>query len=79
MDTILIFMLPLEIIFNVLVALIFLAYWGVAFIILYHLARFGIGVQPKKLAAIFLFGSIILSGTVLISFTTIDINQLIPQ
>lgn len=79
MDTILIFMLSLEIIFNVLVALIFLAYWGVAFIILYHLVRFGIGVQPKKLAAIFLFGSIILSGTVLISFTTVDINQLIPQ
>ena len=72
-------MLPLEIIFNILVAGIFLVYWGVVFIILYHLARFGIGVQPKRFAAIFLFGSIILSGAAIIFFINIDIGSLIPQ
>ncbi|MDP3763091.1 MAG: hypothetical protein Q8Q92_00280 [bacterium] len=66
---------PLEIILNVLVALILLAYWGVAFIILYHLARFGIGVQPKRFAAIFLFGSVALSVATIIFFMNIDINS----
>lgn len=71
--------LPLEIIFNTLAGGIFLIYWGVVFTILYHLTRFGIGVQPKKLAAIFLFGSIILSCTATILFMNIDINSLIPR
>jgi len=72
-------MLPLEIIFNILVAGIFLVYWGVAFIILYHLTRFGIGVQPKKFAAAFLFSSVVFSGVAIILFMNIDINLLIPQ
>lgn len=72
-------MFPLEIIFNILVAGILFAYWVVAFIILYHLTRFGIGVQPKKFATMFLFGSVVLSGVTIVFFTTIDINSLIPQ
>ena len=71
--------LPLEIIFNTLAAVVFLIYWGAAFIILYHLTRFGIGVQPKKFAAIFLFGSVVLSCAAIILFMNIDINSLIPQ
>lgn len=70
---------PLEIIFNVLIAVIFLVYWGMAFIILYHLTRFGIGVQPKRFAAIFLLGSVILSAATIILFMNIDINSLIPR
>ena len=70
-------MLPLEIIVNMLIAGIFFAYWGVVFIILYHLTRFGIGVQPKRFAAVFLLGSVILSGVAIISFMNIDINQLV--
>ena len=70
--------LSLEIIFNTLVAIIFLIYWGVAFVILYHLTRFGIGVQPKKFAAIFLLGSVALSFLTIILFTGIDKNSLIP-
>mgnify|MGYP001559593914 CR=1 FL=1 len=65
---------PLEIIFNVLVALILLAYWGMTFVILYHLTRFGIGVQPKRFAAIFLLGSVVLSVAAIIFFMNIDIN-----
>lgn len=70
---------PLEIIFNTLAAAVFLIYWGVAFIILYHLTRFGIGIQPKKFAAFFLFGSVILSCVTIILFMNIDINSLLPQ
>jgi hypothetical protein len=45
----------------VLVALLFLVfYWIFGFVILYHLARFGVGTQPKKFAAVFLLGSVVL-------------------
>ena len=70
-------MSTLEIIFNILAALLFLIYWGASFIILYHLTRFGIGVQPKKFAAIFLFGSVVLSGVAIILFMNLDINPLL--
>lgn len=33
------------------------AYWIFNFVIIYHLLRFGVGVQPKRFAAIFLLGS----------------------
>lgn len=72
----------IQIIFNILAALLFLIYWGVTFIILYHLTRFGIGVQPKRFAAIFLFGSVVLSAITIILFMSIDLNvltSLIPQ
>ncbi|MEX2013354.1 MAG: hypothetical protein WD897_00360 [Parcubacteria group bacterium] len=67
-------MFTLEIIFNILAGLAFFIYWVIAFIILYHLSRFGIGVQPKKFAAAFLFGSVVLSATVIILFTRTDIS-----
>ncbi|MDO8729098.1 MAG: hypothetical protein Q7K26_04395 [bacterium] len=70
---------PLEIIFNILAGLIFFVYWGVTFITLYHLTRFGIGVQPKKFAAALLLGSVILSGTAIILFMNINISSFIPQ
>lgn len=38
-----------------------LIYWTGVFFILYHLIRFGVSGQPKKLAIIFLGGSILLS------------------
>lgn len=78
MDTRLKFMFTLEIIFNILAGLAFLIYWGIAFVILYHLSRFGIGVQPKKFAAAFLFGSVVLSATVIILFMEIDISSFFP-
>ncbi|MEK7461628.1 MAG: hypothetical protein AAB586_00975 [Patescibacteria group bacterium] len=66
-------------IFNILAGVMFLIYWGTAFVILYHLSRFGIGVQPKKLAVIFLFGSVILSATTIILFMRIEISSLLLQ
>lgn len=38
-----------------------LIYWTAAFFILYHLIRFGVSGQPKKIAIAFLAGSIFLS------------------
>jgi len=70
---------PIEIIFNILVGLIFFVYWVATFIILYHLTRFGMGVQPKKFAIAFLFGSVVLSGMAIILFMNIDISSLIPK
>ncbi|MBP6974382.1 MAG: hypothetical protein KBB54_00375 [Candidatus Pacebacteria bacterium] len=42
-------------------AFLMLLYWSGTFVILYHLLRFGIGSQPKKIAVVFLAGSLILS------------------
>ena len=72
-------MFSLAIIFNTLAIVVFLVYWGVTFIILYHLTRFGIGVQPKKFAIAFFFGSVVLSGMAIILFMNIDISSLIPK
>ena len=40
---------------------VMLVYWTGAFVIMYHLIRFGVGNQPKKIAIIFLAGSLFLS------------------
>jgi len=79
MDVDLASMFTLVTIFNTLVVGIFLVYWGMVFVILYHLTRFGIGVQPKRFAALFLFGSLALSGVVVISSMNVDINALLPS
>ncbi|MDQ5912267.1 MAG: hypothetical protein QG568_482 [Patescibacteria group bacterium] len=42
-------------------AFLMLVYWTGTFVILYHLIRFGIGNQPKRIAIVFLAGSLILS------------------
>jgi len=67
----------LEIIFNILAALALFIYWVVTFIIFYHLTRFGIGTQPKKFAAVFLLGSVVLTSVVIIFFINSDISSLI--
>lgn len=69
----------LETAFNILMVVLSFFYWGVVFIILYHLTRFGIGVQPKRLAATFLFGSMVLFSVSVILRVNIDINALIKM
>lgn len=64
---------------NAIIGLLFFAYWIFVFVILYHLTRFGIGVQPKRFAAIFLLGSVVVSGAAIILFMNIDINSIIPK
>ncbi len=50
-------------------AFILLAYWTAAFLILYHLIRFGVSGQPKKIAIVFLAGSIVLSMVAVLLFS----------
>lgn len=68
---------PLEIISNAVVAVLFFVFWVVAFIILYHLTRFGVGVQPKKFAAVFFFVSLALFCAALLLYANIDLSLLI--
>ena len=48
-------------IIGIIFAFVMLAYWTASFLILYHLIRFGVSGQPKKIAIVFLAGSIVLS------------------
>lgn len=71
-------MLPLGSIANILVALILVGFWLVAFVIFYHLSRFGVGTLPKKLSALFLVGSLGLFVWVILSYHNLDFNLLRP-
>jgi len=51
-------------------------YWIFNFVIIYHLTRFGVGVQPKRFAVIFFLGSVFLSGLTLILFLQLDMEAL---
>ena len=69
----------IEATFNILVVVLSFIYWGVAFVIFYHLTRFGIGVQPKRFAAISLFGSIILFTASALLYANIDIKEFLQM
>ncbi len=66
-------------IITVLILLTLAVYWIVNFIILYHLIRFGIGTQPKKIAALFLCGLIVLFFLSVLFFSSIDAGQTTSQ
>lgn len=51
-------------------------YWIFNFIILYHLARFGVGTLPKKLAAVFLLGSVALFCAFFMILPNVDFNKI---
>lgn len=70
-------MIPLSIILNILVTLIFGIFWLASFVIFYHLTRFGIGTKPKKLAVLFLLGSVLLFSVSLVLYNTLDLHKLI--
>ena len=46
-------------------------YWSMAFTIIYHLIRFGVGTLPKRIALVFLGGCIVLSMTTILFFAQI--------
>lgn len=72
-------MIPFETVFNILIIIVFLIYWGAVFVIIYHLTRFGVGTLPKRLAAIFLLGSVIISTVAIITYTSVDVTTLLPK
>ena len=69
MDTI-----SIEFIFLTLFFLGLFLYWVFNFTIIYHLIRFGIGIQPKKFVAVFLFGSVALFFVTIFIFANIDVG-----
>lgn len=69
-------MIPVDSVVNVLVGAAFLGFWLVAFIIIYHLARFGIGVLPKKLSAIFLIGALGIFTWCVVTYMKLDIASI---
>lgn len=69
-------MVPVGTILNVVVGAIFLVFWLVSFIILYHLARFGVGVLPKKLAATFTIGAFGLFTFCVVAFMRLDLSNI---
>lgn len=64
------------IVLNIFLVFLFIVYWIVVFLILYHLSRFGVGVQPKKFAAIFLFGTVVLFSFALAFYVNFDVRTL---
>jgi len=66
----------IEIIFNSFIALILFGYWVMTLVLLYHLIRFGVGVQPKRFTVLFLFGSLALSTIVLFFALSINLSAI---
>ena len=62
---------------NLFLIFLFLVFWLFAFFILYHLTRFGVGVFPKRLAALFLTGAVVLSSIVFLTYSSVDLNKLL--
>ena len=69
----------LEIALNAIIVALYLIFWGAVFVILYHLTRFGVGTQPKRFAAVFFIGSVILFGASVILFANLDLASLISK
>lgn len=58
---------------NFVAGLIFFAFWILAFFIFYHLTRFGVGILPKRLSALFLVGAVILFSTSVLFYSTLNL------
>jgi hypothetical protein len=54
-----------------------LVYWTIAFLVLYHLIRFGVSGQPKKIAAVFLAGSLVLTIITVLLYMQVDFDAII--
>jgi len=69
-------LLSLRFIFNIALFLAIFFYWIFNFIIIYHLVRFGVGVQPKIFAIIFFLGTIFLFLATIILYFSLDLTPL---
>ncbi|MBX4189596.1 hypothetical protein KW785_03330 [Candidatus Parcubacteria bacterium] len=58
-------------------AFLALTYWAFAYVLLYHLTRFGVGTLPKRIAAIFLLGSFILISVLMIALANINLPSIL--
>jgi hypothetical protein len=53
-----------------------LAYWVLAYILIYHMTRFGIGTLPKRVSAVFLLGSFLLIALVVSALASVNFDKL---
>jgi hypothetical protein len=67
---------PFKIIYSALITLSLFGYWIFNFIIIYHLSRFGIGVQPKKFAVVFFLGAVGLFFLSAIIFASLNFQSI---
>jgi hypothetical protein len=51
-------------------------YWTMAFLVLYHLIRFGVSGQPKKIAIFFLAGSLVLTIITILLYSQVDLSTI---
>lgn len=70
-------MFPFVALLNLVVFVVMVGFWLVAFVILYHLSRFGVGTLPKKLAALFLVGGLVLFTVSVIAYYNLDTNLIV--
>lgn len=54
-------------------------YWLFSFVIIYHLVRFGVGTKPKRVAAVFLLGVVILFTLNILCFVNLDRDSLVSR
>lgn len=69
-------LLSLDLLLIVLILFILLFYWVFNFVTVYHLLRFGVGTQPKKIAAVFMFGVVTLFFFTVVLFAKLDVGDL---
>ena len=58
---------------NVVAGMVFFIFWLTAFVIFYHLVRFGIGTLPKRVAGVFLIGSVLLFTLSLFAYINLNL------
>ena len=65
----------LEIALNAIIVALYLIFFFSVFFILYHLTRFGVGTHPKRFAAIFFLGAVVLFGVSILLFANLDLGS----
>lgn len=63
--------------FLLLVSIFLSIYVIYVFLIAYHLMRFGIGVEPKRAALIFMLGATLLLFALVVTYTRIDTRKVV--
>jgi hypothetical protein len=68
--------MDLPVLINLIAGVGFVFFWLVAFFIFYHLTRFGIGLLPKRIAALFIVGAVIFFSASLIAYFSLNLHHL---
>ena len=63
----------------ILFVIFFLVYWVNAFILVYHLVRFGVGPNPKAIALVFFLGAMVLFMVTILYFSRVDFTGIFSQ